>query len=104
MYNTLNDYNHRNYTPLFNVKIQEEICNVMEEESIMDANNVTLDTFSHVSNEQSENANAIFISEKQDKLDELVDAVKNLKINDAKYYESNTASSSDTQGDIKRNP
>ena len=32
-------------------------------------------------------------------MDELVEAVKNLKINDAKYYESNKATASDTQGD-----
>ena len=51
-----------------------------------------------------ENANAIFTSEKPDKLDELVKAVNNLTINDAEYYESNTATASDAQGDISRNP
>ena len=39
-----------------------------------------------------------------DKLDELVDAVKFLTINDAKYYESSTATASDTQVDLTRNP
>ena len=51
-----------------------------------------------------ENANEIFKSEKTDKLDELVKAVNNLTINDAEYYESNTATASDAQGDISRNP
>ena len=35
---------------------------------------------------------------------ELVDAVNNLTINDTKYYESNTATASDSQGDVTRNP
>ena len=42
------------------------------------------------SNIQRDNANAIFTSEKIDKLDNLVDVVKNLTINDDEYYESNT--------------
>ena len=61
-------------------------------------------TFSHASNAQRQNGNAIFTSEKLDKLDELVDAVNNLTINDAKYYESNTATASDVQGYLTRNP
>ena len=69
----------------------------MEEESITDANNVTADTYSHVSSAQRENANAIFTGKKLDKLDELVDAVKSLTINDAGNYESNTATASDAQ-------
>ena len=75
----------------------------MEEESIAGANNVTLDTFSHMSNTQRDNANAIFTIEKIDKSDELVDAVNKLTINDSVYYESNTATASDTQGDLIRN-
>ena len=63
----------------------------MEKESISDANNVTVDTFSHASITQRKNENAIFISEKLDKLDKLADALKYLTINDAKYYEENTA-------------
>ena len=35
-------------------------------------------------------------------MDELVDAVNNLTINDTKYYESNTATASDSQGDLAR--
>ena len=46
----------------------------------------------------------IFTSEKLNKSDELVGAVKNLIINDSGYYESNTATASDAQGDISRNP
>ena len=53
----------------------------------MDDNNVTVDTFSHMSNTQTENTNTIFTSEKLDKLDDLVKAVNNLTINDAEYYE-----------------
>ena len=45
----------------------------MDEESISDANNVTSDTFSHTPNTQRENANAIFTSEKLNKLDDLED-------------------------------
>ena len=86
------------------MNIQYSIRKVIEDESIADANNVTADTFSHKSNTQRENANVIFTGEKLDKLDDLVDAVNNLTINDAKYYESNTATESDTRGNIKCNP
>ena len=56
----------------------------MEEESITGSNNTTADTFDYASSAQKDNANAIFTSENLDKLDELVDAFKNLTINDAK--------------------
>ena len=59
-----------------------------------------MDTFSHTSNKQRENENVIFVNEKLDKLDELVDAARNLKINDTKYYESNTETANDAQGDL----
>ena len=72
----------------------------MEEVSITDANDVTADTFSHASSAQRENSNAIFTSENLEKLDELVDSVKNLTINNAEYYESNTATASDAQGNL----
>ena len=52
---------------------------------------------------QKEYANALFTSEKIDKSDELVDAVKNFTINDAKYYESNIVTASGSQGDLTRN-
>ena len=72
-------------------------------ESITDSNNVTVDTFSHASNEYRENTNAIFTSEKIEKSYKLVDSVKNLTINDAEYYESNIETVSDAQGNIKSN-
>ena len=37
-------------------------------------------------------------------MDELVEAVKNLKINNTEYYESNTATVRDTQGDFISDP
>ena len=76
----------------------------MEQESISDANNVTADAFSRAPSVQRENANTIFTSEKLDESDELVDAVKNLTMNDAEYYESHTATVSDVQGNLTRNP
>ena len=87
MYKTLTDYNDRNNTPLSNANIREAMLKVIEEESIADANNVTADTCSHASNTQRENANRIFTIEKLEKSDELLDAVKNVIINDTKYYE-----------------
>ena len=62
-----------------------------------------MDTFSRASNTQRDIANAILASDKLDKSDELVDAVKDLTINNAKYYESNTMTTSDAQGDTIRN-
>ena len=49
-----------------------------------DSNNIDVDAFSHKCNTRRENANAVFKSEKLDKSYELVDAVNNLTINDAK--------------------
>ena len=54
-----------------------------EEKSKTDTNNITADAFSHASSSQREHADAIFTSEKIDKTDNLVDAINNLKINDA---------------------
>ena len=45
----------------------------------------------------------IFTSEKLDKSDELLDVVNNLTINNDGYYESNTATTSYTQGDLTHN-
>ena len=66
MCNIINYYNDHNNTPLSNKKIREEIRKVMEEESITDATNITAYTFSHASNAQRENTNAIFTSKKMD--------------------------------------
>ena len=104
IFNTLTDYNERNNTPLINSNIIKAIRKFMEEESLTDANNVTADTFSHDSSAQRENANAIFTNEKLDKSYELVDAVMNLTIDDAEYYESKTATISDAQGDLTSDP
>ena len=68
----------------------------------MDENNVTADIFNHTSNIQIENENTIFTSEKLDKLDELTDASEDSTINNAKYYESKTATASYAQGNSTR--
>ena len=72
----------------------------MEEESISDVNNVTSDTFSHTPNTQRENANTIFTSEKLDKSDKMVDALNHFTINNTEYISSNSATTSDTQGNL----
>ena len=46
---------------------------------------------------------AIFTSEKLDKLDNLVETVKNLKINNDEYYESKSSTASDAQSDFTLN-
>ena len=76
----------------------------MEKESISDANNLTADEFSHASKTQRENTNALFTSEDLDKSDDLANALKDLTIIDAAYYESNSAATSDKQGDSTRYP
>ena len=82
-FKTLTDYNERNNIPLFNEKFLKAIRKVVEEESISDANNVTTDTFGHMYNTQRENVNAIFTSEKLDKLDKLENALKDFTMNNA---------------------
>ena len=52
-----------------------------------------------MSNTQRDNANAIFTSERLDKLDELIGTLKDLPTNSAKYYGSDTATASDSKGD-----
>ena len=76
----------------------------MEEESISDSTNITTGRFIHTSNEQRENANAVFTSENLDKSDELVATLKDLTIKDAKYYELDTSTANDAQGGPTRNP
>ena len=76
----------------------------MEEELPSDANNVTADTFIHASNTQGNNTNAIFISEKRNKLDELTNSLKYLTIKYSKYYQSDAATGRDAQGDPAQNP
>ena len=55
-------------------------------------------------NTQRDNAKRVFKKEKIDNLDGLVDAVKDLTINDAKYYKSDAATVNDTQGDHTCDP
>ena len=55
MCNTLTDYNDCKNMPLSNANIQETIHKVKEEESITDANNITVDTFSDASSAQIKN-------------------------------------------------
>ena len=104
MFNTLTYYNDRNNAPLSDANIQEAMRKVIEEEPITDANNLIVDKFSRASNTQRENENTIFISKKLDKLDGIVDALMILTISDAEYYESNTATASDSQSNLTRNP
>ena len=69
----------------------------------MDANNVTADTFSHMSSTQRCNENAIFTSEKIDKSDDLEDTLKDFKTNHAKYYKSKSANTIHAKGNFIRN-
>ena len=59
--------------------------------------------FSHASISQIENLDAIFTSEKLEKLDKLVEAINNLTINISGYAFS-TATKSDAQGDLTSDP
>ena len=74
-----------------------------EEESIMDANNVTADVFSHASSSKRENVDLIFTCEKLDNTDELVNTINGLIINDAVYV-LNKAIASDAQGNLTSDP
>ena len=63
----------------------------------MDAQNVSVDTFSQKSNTQRENANKILTSEKVDESDALAEALKRFTINDAGYSESDSANEKDAK-------
>ena len=102
MLRTITDYNDRNDAPLFNDKIQEAIHKLIEEE--FDYHNVTADTFSHTSNIQRDNTNAIFTSEKLDKSDEVAETLKDFTINDVEYYVSNSENSNDAKIEPASNP
>ena len=55
LYNTITNINNHNNTPLSSANIQEAVLEVMredEEESITDADNVTVDVLSHTSSSQ----------------------------------------------------
>ena len=99
-------FNDNKNTLLSSMNILKAIFKVIienEEESITEANNVSYDAFSYASSSYRENPNAIFTSEKLEKLDELVDAINNLTINNT-GYELNTATASDAQGDLTSDP
>ena len=93
MYKTLTNNNDQNDASLSNDNIQEAIHKFIEEES--DYNNVTVDNFSHTANTQRGNANAIFTSENLEKSDKMADKIKDLTINDAEHYVSNSAIAND---------
>ena len=84
MLNTITYYNERKDVSLYNEKIQEAIHKAIEEE--LDYHNTTANNFSHTSNTQRENTNAIFTSEKLHKSDKLTETLKDLTINDAEFY------------------
>ena len=70
----------------------------------MDANNVAADNFSHTSNTQRDNINAIFKSEKLDKWEDMSDTLKDFTINDAEYYVSNSVLANGAKGDPASDP
>ena len=70
----------------------------------MDAHNVSVDTFSHISNTQRDNENTILKIEKLDKLDALAEKLKGLTINNAGYYELDSVNVNDAKGDRASNP
>ena len=104
MYKTLIYYNYRNNEPLSNENIKEAMHKSIELESILDANNVTADDFSHTSNTQRESVNAIIPSEKINKYDNLEDTLNNLTINNAEYYLSISSTTNETKSDHASNP
>ena len=63
-----------------------------------------MDTFSNMPNTKRENENMIFTSDKIDKSDELLYALKNLTINNAIYYASNSGTARDAQVNLTYDP
>ena len=70
----------------------------------MDSHNVAPNTFSQTSNTQINNANVILTNENLDKSDGLAETLKELTINDAGYYVSDSANTNDAKGNPERNP
>ena len=110
MFRYITDFNNRDDAPLSNENIREGIHKVIaEEESNVhnigsDAHNVTADTFSQTSNTQRENENAILTIEKRDKPNKLAETLKDVQINDAKYYVPDSANENEAKGDPASNP
>ena len=96
-------FNNRNDAPLSNEQIQEAMHKLISEEEV-DAHNIIVDTFSQKSNTQRDNANTILTREKLDKSDELAETLKDLTINDAEYYVSESENKNDTKGDPASDP
>ena len=110
MLETLVDYNDHQNAPFSNEKLWQAISTVTEETEeeerniILDANDVTMDTFCQypvTTNTQGENANTIFTSERQNTSDMLAEMLKGLTlgstINDPAYYNSYE---DDAEGDL----
>ena len=97
----ITDFNDRKDAPLPNAKIQEAIHKVIAEEKFYDRK-TTADIFSHTSNTQRDNANAILKSENQDKLEKLAEMLLDLTINNAEYYVLDSANSNDTKVDHEK--
>ena len=70
----------------------------------MDVHNVTVYAFSHTSNTQRDNTNAILTSEKLDKSDDLAETLNYLTINDSEYYISDSVNANNEKGDPASNP
>ena len=63
-----------------------------------------MDDFNQTSNTKKENENMILTREKLDKLDALSETLKGLIINDAGYYESDSANANDAKGNPASDP
>ena len=73
----------------------------------LDAHNITADTFSQMPvtpNTQGDNENAILTSERLNNADALAETLKGLTINDAGYYESDSANENYAKGYPASNP
>ena len=110
LFRTITYCNDSNSAPLSNENIRYAIHRVIAEEKLdvhnitSDTHNVTVDNFSQTSNTQREKKNTILTSEKRDKSDALEKTLKGLTINDAGYYESDSANANDTKIDPASNP
>ena len=95
---------------MYNENIQDTIhIGISKEETVShnitsDAHNVTVDTFSQTSNTQRDSKNIILKSDKLDKLDTMVETLKGLTINNAEYYESDSANANDAKGNPASDP
>ena len=110
LFRTMTYFNNWRNAPFSNKNIWDAIHRVIAEQE-SDANyitsyshNLTVDTFSQTSNTQRENKNTILTSEKRYKLDALAETLNGLTVNDAGYYESDSANENDAKGNLASNP